>query len=181
MSSHSELDSSLSLLYEELSMSISYYFLCHQECGLYIRHRGLQYCLWDVIPSYDTSSASIDDTGLSSNDNCFLQLIYYQTGQSTLFPYLSVHTKTFISGINGSKIFCKVFQISIKLNICRANNVQISVKVTMTKFTHMCIMSHHNRQLVDSDYETPSDLRQPHFRDVQNLKNIHLKIDEIWW
>lgn len=52
----------------------------------------------------------------------------------------------------GAESFIRHFKclISIKLNICRANNVQNSVKGTKTTFAHMCIMSHHNCHLVDS-------------------------------
>lgn len=57
--------------------------------------------------------------------------------------------------------------MSVKLNRYRANNLQNSVEVTMTKFAHMCIIKCHNYYLFDSDYATPSVVRQPDFRDVQ--------------
>lgn len=46
-----------------------------------------------LFQATDSSSASLDDIGFSSNDNHFLQLI--SKFATLLFPYLSIYTKTF--------------------------------------------------------------------------------------
>lgn len=139
-------------------MSISYHFLCSQECGGHIWHKrtpilSLRFYSKPLTPLLQVSMTLVFHPMTTTSFN------YYQTWPLCSIPYLSIHTETFISGINSSINFCKTLEMSVKLNTCRANIIQNSVEVTMTKFAYVCLMSHHRCHLVDRDYVRPSILR----------------------